>query len=320
MSLSKFFKLLYNELFKTYIRKSTWVMYIVLLAIIIGGAVITSIFEDEIVTSYSDDNWQEELTQENEKLIQESEEEGGYIAEMNSSTISKNNFHLDNDIKPLGYGAWQYTYENASLLSLVSLFTIIIGAGIVSSEFKWGTIKLLLIRPISRTMILLTKFVAVLVFALITLIFTLLSSLLVGAIFFGFEGFDPYFVTSTINGYEHLSLVGETFSSYGYNIVNLIMMTTFAFMVSTIFRNNSLAIGLAIFLMLSGNMIVAAFQKYDFAKYILFANTDLKQYETGDVWIEGMTLGFSVTVLIVYFVLFMALSWMFFNKRDVAGH
>ncbi|WP_369404813.1 ABC transporter permease [Piscibacillus salipiscarius] len=273
-------------------------------------------FDDVITTSYSD-NWQEELTQENEELKQEAEEVG--FEGMYSSQIAKNNYYLENDIRPTGFKAWQFTLDNAMLASLISLFTIIIGAGIVSSEFKWGTIKLLLIRPISRTMILFTKFMAVLLFALATLVTTILSSIIVGGIFFGFEGMNPHFVTETADGLQYVSVVGEVFSTYGYSMVNLVMMTAFAFMISTLFRNSSLAIGLAIFLMFSGNMIVGALQRYDFAKFILFANTDLKQYETGNVMFEGMTLGFSIAVLIAYLVIFLAVSWFSFNKRDVAG-
>ncbi len=78
--------------------------------------------------------------------------------------------------------------ENAGLTMLVSLFTIIVAASIVSSEFKWGTIKLLLIRPISRGKILWTKYVNVLIFSISMLIFSFLINLIIGAILFGING------------------------------------------------------------------------------------------------------------------------------------
>jgi len=97
------------------------------------------------------------------------------------------------------------------------------------------------------------------------------------------------------------------------------MMATFAFMISTVFRSSALAIGLAIFLMMAGNQIIFAFAEYPWAKYILFANTDLQQYANGNVLIEGMTLGFSISVLIGYYAIFIGLSWLIFIKRDVAS-
>lgn len=296
-------------------------MYIILAGLIIGGAALTLIFDEVNDTSY-DNNWRETLQTENETLLKENEEaseEEGFIVDMNMDTIGKNSYYLENDIKPISYGAWQYTIDNSGLLSLVSLLTIIIAAGIVANEFRWGTIKLLLIRPISRTKILISKYLSVLLFALFTLLFVVLFSWITGALFFGVEGANPDIVLSKNGGFEAVPVLLETVSGYGYGLVNLVLMTTFAFMISTVFRNSSLAIGTAIFLMLSGNMIVGIFQDRPFAKYILFANTDLKQYADGNVWIEGMTLGFSITVLLVYYIIFVVLAWVFFAKRDVAG-
>ncbi|MFA1822123.1 ABC transporter permease [Virgibacillus oceani] len=319
--MSRFFKLLYNELMKIFIRKSTWAMYVILALIVIGGAALTFTFDD-ITTEYTDD-WREELQEENEMYQDEIaalEENGGeFVIEMNSELMAKNEFYLENDSRPLNYGAWQYVLENAGLVSIISLLTIIVGAGIVSNEYKWGTIKLLLIRPISRSVILLSKFVAVFAFALFTMIFLMLSSLISGAIFFGFEGVNPNIVIETAQGFEHLPIITEILSQYGYKIVNLIMMTTLAFAISTIFKNSSLAIGIGIFLMMGGNMIVGIFAEYDWAKYILFANIDLQQYETGNVLIEGMTLGFSITMLFIYFIVFVLFAWLFFTKRDVVN-
>src|SRR5699024_12031811 len=98
-----------------------------------------------------------------------------------------------------------------------------------------------------------------------------------------------------------------------------IIMATFAFMISTVFRSSSFAIGLSIFFMMAGNQIVFAFAEYQCAKYILFANTDLQQYTNGNVLIGSMTLGFSISVLIGYYVIFIGLSWLIFTKRDIAS-
>lgn len=333
--MSNFFKLVYNELVKTYIRKSTWIMYIILGVLIIGFGILNNTFEDYSQTGYDADNWREMLEEENEKIIQENEElqreleesEGGEIEFYygpNMDIVDRNQVYLAEDIQPTKYGAWQFVVENAGLLSVVSLLTIIVAAGIIAHEFRWGTIKLLLIRPITRTKILASKYVAVLLFSLFTLLFVFIVAWISGAIIFGIEGFNAHMLVynpdnSSEYYYKLVPVFTELISSYGYKLVNLVMMTTFAFMISAIFRNSSLAIGLAIFLMMGGNMIVGIFQDKPFAKYILFANTDLKQYADGTVWIEGMTLGFSITVLIVYYIVFMILSWIFFVQRDVAG-
>lgn len=211
--------------------------------------------------------------------------------------------------------------ENSFLTSVISLFTIIVAAGIISNEFKWGTIKLLLIRPISRSKILLSKYVSVLIFAFTLLVFLLASSWIVGAILFGLNGLNPMVVQDMMPGYVQNDVLGEIVKSYGFGLVTLVMMATFAFMISAIFRSSGMAIGLAIFLMMAGNAIVAFLSQYEWSKYILFANTNLKQYMNGmEPPIPGMSLTFSIIVLAVYFVIFLAAAWAAFTKRDVAGN
>lgn len=320
--MSNFIKLVGNELGKIYIRKSSWIMYIIIAVLVIGGAALSHSFVDT-GEKYQGDDWREVMQQENEEIMNQMEDresQSGVSVTMTSTQVEKNNFHLENDIQPTGYGTWQYVLENQGLLSIVSLLTIIVAAGIVTNEFKWGTIKLLLIRPISRTKILLSKFTAVLIFALVTLLFLLVSSWLTGAAFFGIEGWNPSVVMQQGGEYVLVEVGSEIITEYGLGMVNLVMMTTFAFMISIVFRNNALAVGTAIFLMLAGNTVVGIFSQYDWAKYILFANTDLSQYTNNfGPPIEGMTMGFSISMLVVYFVIFMVLSWLVFTKRDVAG-
>ncbi|GAB4073710.1 ABC transporter permease [Barrientosiimonas marina] len=324
-------KLIYNEEMKIIIRKSTWAMFAILAVIIIGSGLIEVFLGDH--QTAPDDNWQQALQDENQQITKENEEYKKEVENDNRPStippsmdkVDKNNYYLDNDIQPKEYGAWQFVLQNKSLSSLVSLFTIIMAGGIVAQEFKWGTIKLLLIRPVSRSQILLSKFAAVILFALVTALFVIVFSWITGAIMFGIEGFLPEVVLQnnildTSEGFRQTFIVGDVFADYGYKLINLVMMGTFAFMISAVFRNNTLAIGAAIFLMFTGNTIVTAFNDYDWAKYILFANTDLEQYTvSGSPVIEGMTLGFSITMLIVYFAIFIALSWLVFSKRDVAS-
>jgi ABC-2 type transport system permease protein len=72
-------------------------------------------------------------------------------------------------------------------------------------------------------------------------------------------------------------------------------------------------------LLLLGTSLTQFLTQYSWSKYILFANTDLTQHIEGRPFFEDMTMTFSVTVLIVYFVMINALSWGIFKKRDVAA-
>lgn len=193
---------------------------------------------------------------------------------------------------------------------IVFVFSVVVTAEIVAGEFTWGTIKLLLIRPATRSKILLSKYIASILYLLLLLAFLYIVSAVVGFLFFGNTGDTA--------GLSMLSIL----KSYGFRTLDLFMNLTFAFMISSVFRSSMLAIALSFILtFVSGTVMTVLVQlKYDWAKYILFANSDLEQYTEGHrPMMEGMTLGFSLTMLLIYYVVFIALSWTVFSKRDVAG-
>jgi ABC-2 type transport system permease protein len=203
---------------------------------------------------------------------------------------------------------------------LAGVFIIIVSAGIVASEFNWGTIKLLLIRPINRSKILLSKYITVLLFALLMLVIMFVFAGLLGAILFGLpDKAVPYLNYS--NGHvTEQNIVIHLLSYYGLSSIDMIMLVTMAFMISAVFRNSSLAIGLSLFLLFTGGQFTALLAlKFDWAKYILFANTDLIQYFEGTPLVEGMSVTFSIIMLVIYFAIFHSLAFYVFNKRDVAA-
>ena len=108
---------------------------------------------------------------------------------------------------------------------------------------------------------------------------------------------------------------------YGLTLISSIVTVTMAFMLSTLFRSSGLAIGISLFLLLIVKNSVALLLGLDYKwiDYILFIHLDLVQYLADSPMREGMTLGFSLGVLAVDYIIFMALTFYVFNKRDVAA-
>ncbi|MEG6589502.1 ABC transporter permease [Paenibacillus barengoltzii] len=207
--------------------------------------------------------------------------------------------------------AWDALDQLSFLYYLVSIYAAVIAADIVAGEFTWGTIKLLLIRPWTRTKVLLSKLLAVLLFTLAMSAVFFVIALAVSFLIFSNE-------PSQYLGDSPLSRILE---SLLYSYVDLLVIAAFSFMLSTVFRSSGIAIGLSIFILFAGNIFTLLFHpsRYAWAKYLLFTNMDLGQYRGGQVGPAGMTLGFSITVLAVYVLLFLAVSWLVFKKRDVAA-
>ena len=136
---------------------------------------------------------------------------------------------------------WEFAEGCTHLLFIVQLFTLVVAGDIISSEFSWGTAKLLLIRPVSRTKILLSKFAAVLTFLLAGMAVLLLASLLFGAVFFRWTGSG--------DALESLKSLASTYGLYG---VEVMVTASLAFMLSAVSRSSTLSVGLSIFLFFSG--------------------------------------------------------------------
>lgn len=206
-----------------------------------------------------------------------------------------------------------FMMQSTGFVFLASVFTIVIASDIVASEFTWGTIKLLLIRPVKRWKILLAKYAATLLFSLFLLVILFAISVLTGGIAFGFGG------STRVDGG-----LGEVLRGYGFQVVNLIITATFAFMISSVFRSSALAVSLSLVIMFVGNSISGTLMalKIEWGKYLLFTNMDLSIYFNESMksfLLPGMSLGFSVAVLAVYFVVFHVISFLVFIKRDVSA-
>jgi ABC-2 type transport system permease protein len=212
--------------------------------------------------------------------------------------------------------------ETATMTYLVTIFTVVVSADSVAGEFASGTIKLLLIRPWSRSSILLSKYVSVLLLGLAMTAATFIVTLLVNLILFGYSA-SPGDLPVQANGRSPLETM---LLVYLLQFISLIVVATFGFMMSSAFRSGALAIGLSIFLLLSGSLITGLLSLVDkpWVKFVLFPHLQLTSYlegsgASGPVPNHPTTLGFSLAVLAAYFILFNAVSWIVFRRRDVAA-
>ncbi|WP_372630167.1 ABC transporter permease [Cohnella sp.] len=206
--------------------------------------------------------------------------------------------------------------ESYILYSLITIFAVVVAADSVAGEFTWGTIKLLLIRPWSRSTILLSKYLATLLFALFFTAAAFVVTFLSNWLIFGLG--DTTLSTSGLSNWEYI------IRFYLFQFITLIMIVTFGFTMSSAFRSGGLAIGLSISFLFAGNLITGLFALANkgWVKYVLFMHLDLTNYidgGTGPIPNHPTTLGFSLAVLAVYFILFNAVSWTVFKKRDVAA-
>lgn len=316
--MTNFFGLLQNENMKIYRRNAAKIMLIIMLGLLLLGALITKL---NMPDSEKDTNWKQTLQQENQGMQQQLQQVKGSDYEENyyKGQIAINQYRIDHNLKPADkVTLWGFVDQSAQIMVIIiSIFTIIIVSNSIAGEFSTGTIKLLLIRPIYRTEILLSKYLSSILFAVFSLVALFIFSWLIGGLFFGFGGANEIHL-AYINGSVHeSSWTLAVWKNYLLNSVSLVMMVTLAGAIAALFRNGGLAIGLTIFLLMGSNMILAFISQYEWVKYVLFANMDLTQYYNGSQLRDDMSLGFSLAVLAVYYVIFVICGWLFYTKRDI---
>lgn len=220
-----------------------------------------------------------------------------------------------------GSGWTMMMNETRILFMFVTIFTVVVSAETVAGEFTSGTIKLLLIRPWSRSKILLSKYISVMLFALALTALLFVLSFGVNALLFGMGGARDV-ILSDLGTNRDMSPFSYMLSYYAFEFISLIMIVTVSFMISTVFRSGGLAIGLSLFFLMGGSVVTLLLMQLDYAwiDYLLLIHLNLTNYliEPGFQPRDGVTLGFSLAVLAVYYVLIVALTWLVFNKRDVA--
>ncbi|MDR6122245.1 ABC-2 type transport system permease protein [Bacillus sp. SLBN-46] len=313
--------LIKNEWMKIFRRPGTYVMVAILvISIAIVGFVVK--YQQNGMDVSENPKWEQVLQEENNALKQQMDQSRTKLEKQYfKKEIAINDYRIKHHISPREkYSVWSFVKDSSQLIVLAGLFIIIVAAGIVASEFNWGTIKLLLIRPINRTRILLSKYLTVLLYAIFMLSILFVFSTVLGAILFGMPDEAVSYLNYNNGQVTEQNIVVHLLIYYGLSSIDMIMLVTMAFMISSVFRNSSLAIGLSLFLLFTGGQFTTLLaMKFTWAKYILFANTDLMQYVEGSPLVEGMTLSFSVLMLLAYFALFQFLAFFVFKKRDVAA-
>lgn len=222
-------------------------------------------------------------------------------------------FTTDNPASRLG--VWDSFQMIVSVVFFLNtIFVVVVAADSVAGEFTWGTIKMLLIRPWSRSQILLSKYISIVLFSLLCTAVLIVFGLAASLIFSSPTGDTP----SSIAAW---SPAEYSFIDLLCRYVTLFLTVTLAFMISTVFRASGLAIGLSMFIMFAQGIFAALLNPdvFEWARYLIFTHMDLRGYIGSDIGPGGATLGFSITVLAAYYVVFLAVSWIVFRKRDVAG-
>ena len=214
---------------------------------------------------------------------------------------------------------WTVFLTSTSLVTVVALLAIVIAGGIVSSEFSQGTIKFLLINPVKRWKILMSKYFTVITVGYIMLAILFVVMIPITGLMHGFDGFSvPYMYVSGGEVKEMPTLLYAA-EQYLLKSVQMVVMSTLAFAISSLVRSTALAIGVSVFTMCIGSTVTTLLGNLgqDWARFLVFANTDLSSISQGYSIFAQHSVTFAVGVLVAHMVVFLLTAWDGFTKRSV---
>lgn len=244
---------------------------------------------------------------------------------------------------------WEFEAVNFSTSLITIMGTLILAAGIaifisdiVSGESTPATFKFLLVQPVKRGKILLSKFIASII-SVVGLIATseIVSFLIIG-IFTGFKNASKLVnvgikykwdytnaemyggpqLVSIENSGKFISKMELLLSGFGMQILFIVACCAFVFMISTIFKSSMSTMALSVMITILFSIVTnmsSAIRKI--AHLIFFSYGDTISLIEGNIAMQYQNINFSpvmgVGVMLVTIALCYGVSYIVFNKKDM---
>ncbi|MDF2880563.1 MAG: putative transporter, permease protein [Clostridiaceae bacterium] len=266
--------------------------------------------------------------------------------EQQKMDISKKKYLLNNEIKPADEEFNGFNFAIALISQLGTIFlavgVIVFSTDIVSGECTPPTLKFLLIQPVSRAKVLLSKFISVVISAIVLILSVELLFMIIVGLWKGFgSAHYPMFVDTLYqfdlskvaeNGTHPLIQIANsthiiTISQYLIRmfllqVVYIVACTSFAFLISSLFKSSMVSMGLSIVAVIALTVLVRGIPGLLKIAPVMFTS-----YGEITTLIDGtaaqafqnpsITLAFGVTILIIWSVVCYLISHFVFIKKDI---
>ena len=336
------FKLIENEIFKTVSKKRLLVIFGILVILITSFAygeknslqrTKDRLIQRMGVTATTD--WKKLLEQQILDAKNRLENSSGHSDHNDSNDrpamlvrIEQLNYFLKNNINPLDSSAAKFTtrFMEQSIFLFLPLLMIVLAADIVSGEATDGTIKLLLTRNVPRWKILLSKYFALLIMEMLVLVVAAVIAVIVSGIFFGYGGWMIPVSTGfkvigdrlDTSGVLNIPQWQYIFMVYGLGYFVSVVVGTISFMISVLVRSTAASFGVMMASLIGGNFMSFFLADWKLTRYLFMVNLRLTDYLSGSFQpVTGMNMTFSVTVLLVWAVAALGISFAYFTRQDI---
>lgn len=204
----------------------------------------------------------------------------------------------------------------SSLWVHIPFLIALVAGDLIAGEASAGTLRILLIRPISRTQVILAKFSAILIYVLAIVVFMALLSIGTGLIIFG-EG-DLFVMKDMIYIFESSDSLWRILASFAFSFLSMSMVASLAFMLSSFVDSSQgptiMTMSIIIVFMIISSVdfsIFRAIKPFMFTSYMgawreFFADP-----------VDWQKVNKAIIALLVHITLFLGLTTWYFRKKDI---
>lgn len=217
------------------------------------------------------------------------------------------------------------TYEIYIILGVI--LVIIIGGGMVASEFSKGTIRLLLIRPVSRWKVLLSKLLSLLIIGFaVSVIGIVILSISTGFVY-GMDTYKIPLLETYNNGIIEVNFFKYLIPKIALSSISIIFIASLVFMISTLAKNTALAVAISMVLYLGTpfitELLVSMNQIWIVNTFIPYINSSYFRLMPMTEEILASTHGMAMNFLsggiqlLILSILMLIITFGIFIKKDV---
>ncbi|MGN1481543.1 ABC transporter permease [Porcipelethomonas sp.] len=216
------------------------------------------------------------------------------------------------------YNFWSVFCTTTLMISFIGLIVIVIGGGIVSSEFSGGTIKFLLINPVKRWKILVSKYFTTITFGFLLMLAAYILSAITILTVFGADNLSASYISAADGAVKEIPGFVYVLKNYLLSSIEIVVMATLAFAISSVARSSALAIGISVMAYFGGNtiMLILSQLNLSWGRYLIFANMDFGGIAAGESMFMGQTVAGALCVIAVHMIIFMLTAWDGFTRRE----
>jgi len=196
------------------------------------------------------------------------------------------------------------------LIPFIGIIISISASNIVSNEYRFGTFKSYLTKPVKRWKIIISKFLYLIILSIFYIVLTLIFYIIL------------FLFSNKINN------LNEIIINYFIYSVPILFMISFSIFLSTIINKNNFALAISILTITCSTLLSQALfgLKINFIEYTFLPYLDFSIFlDISNIKLMNIELGLhlsiinGIIILLFYTLFFIISSIIIFNKKDITN-